>query len=127
MCFVLYSFDIYNYRQRIACCGQQYSMGTDLLYTHVHLYSYVIRIGHVCSGTHQHCCSGMNLIYILWLNIGNDIGFPNKSVNMNRLDTYQHILTCWLLLQRLSQKNIGKVNLQEANLLENGCANYACC
>ena len=25
---------------------------------------------------------------ILWLNIGNDIGFPNEFVNINRLDTY---------------------------------------
>ena len=42
------------------------------------------------------------------------IWFPNEYVNVNKLDTYQHILTCWLSLQRLSQKINGKVNLKEA-------------
>ena len=47
--------------------------------------------------------------------------FPNEHVNVNRLDTYQHILTRWLPLQRLSQKTNGKVSLKEANLHESGC------
>ena len=38
------------------------------------------------------------------------IRFPNKHVNVNKLDTYQHILALWLPLQRLSQKVNGKVN-----------------
>ena len=48
------------------------------------------------------------------------VRFPNEHVklNVNKLDTYQHILTRWLPLQRLSRKINGKVILKEANLLE---------
>ena len=49
------------------------------------LCSCVITVSQVHSGTNN-IVAGMNLI--LWLNIGNDIGFPNERVNMNRLDTY---------------------------------------
>ena len=49
------------------------------------------------------------------------IRFPNQQVNVNKLDTYQHVLTRWLPLQRHSQKINGKVNLKEANILESGC------
>ena len=51
---------------------------------------------------------------------------PNKHANINRLDTYffTHNKYGWLSLQRLSKIN-GKVNLQEADLLENGCCQYA--
>ena len=47
--------------------------------------------------------------------------FPNQHVNVNKLDTYQHVLRHWLPLQRQSQKINGKVNLKEANILESGC------
>ena len=49
------------------------------------------------------------------------IRFPNEHVNVNKLDTYQYVLTRWLPLQRPSQKINGKANLKEANLLESGC------
>ena len=77
MYFVLYSFDISNYRQ----CVVNNSVASDL---YTHLYSCVITGSQGGSGTQQHYC----LIYTLWLNIGNDIRFPNECVNMNRLDTY---------------------------------------
>ena len=64
------------------------------IYRHAHLcsYNYVITVSQVHSGsTQQHYyCSG----YLVWyysvvkINIGNDIGFPNEHVTMNRLDTY---------------------------------------
>ena len=46
----------------------------------IHMHTCAFTISQVHSGTQQHCFSGI----ILWLNIGNDIGF---HVNMNTLDT----------------------------------------
>ena len=58
---------------------------------------------------------------IPWLNVGNNIGFPNERVNMNRLDTYYVLTHCILvILAETKSEDHGK----EANLLENGC--YHC-
>ena len=62
-------------------------MSQTMMYRHAHLCTYVITVSQVCSGTQQRCCSGIYELDILWVNIGNVIGFPNKCVNMNKLGT----------------------------------------